>query len=144
MDTKRILLVGADEVFRCRLHDILEKERGLEIVGECTSVEAALCQIDSLVPNIVLSEFWLSGMDRVLETCRRLTISGFACDVIILCGGQEPISYASATGATDYFYQDGKPEKIINAIRLACRLQLLRAKLVTDFYQISHREAIRL
>ena len=144
MTQGRILLVGEDELFHQRLHGILEKERGLEIVGDCTSVEAALCQIDTLVPNIVLSEFWLSGMDRVIEACRRLTISGFACDVIILCGGQWPISNASATGAADYFYKDGKPEKIINAIRLACRLQLLMAKLETDYYRISSRDAILL
>ena len=144
MDIGRILLVDEDELFHRRLHDILEKERGLEIVGDCNSVEAALCQIDSLVPNIVLSEFWLSGMDRVIEDCRRLTISGFACDVIILCGGQRPISCASATGAAGHFYVDGKPEKIINAIRLACRLQSLRAKLETDFYQVSSRDTIRL
>ncbi len=135
MDQGRILIAGEDELFHYRVHNILEKERGLEIVGGYASVEAALGQIDSLVPNIVLSEFWLPGMDRLIEACYRLTRSGFACDVIILCGGQGPIGCAPATGATDYFYQDGKPEKIIKVLRLACRLQALRAKLEPDFYQ---------
>lgn len=144
MNQGRILSVGEDELFHQSLHDIVKKERGLEIVGECTSVEAALGQIDTLVPNIVLSEFWLSGMDRVIEACHRLTRSGFACDVIILCGGQKPIGDALTVGATDYFYQDGRSEKIVNTIRLACRLQSFRAKLGTDYYRISSRDVIRL
>ena len=144
MNQKRILLVGEDELFHRQLHDILEKERGLEIVGDCTSVEAALCQVDSLVPHIVLSEYWLAGMDRVIEVCHRQSISGFACDVIILCGGQRPVSCASATGAADSFYQDEKPAKIIKAIRLACQLQSVRTKVEADFFQVSSRDAIRL
>jgi len=98
MKKGRILLVDEDELFRIQVRHMLERQEDMEIVGDCTSAEEAISQIETLSPNIVLMDAQLPGMNGI-EACRHLTGNGDDCDVTMLSTCQELISDALKAGA---------------------------------------------
>lgn len=101
MEKARILLVDDNSLFRRGVRHRLEQEEDMEIVGECTSAEEALSQLETLSPNVVIMDTWLPGMNGI-EACRRMTGNGHVCDVIMLGTGQELIAHALIAGATGF------------------------------------------
>ena len=122
MKKVRILLVGENEFFRRRIRHSLEQEEDMEIVGDCTSAEEALSQVETLFPNVVLIDAWLPGMDGI-EACRRLAGNGHAYDVILLTTGQELMANALTAQAAGFFPKELKQGQLVTAIRLAYKWQ---------------------
>ncbi len=70
MDTAlRALIVDDEPLGILRVRDLLESERDVEILGECTTGEEALEAIRRLRPNLVFLDIRMPGMDgfEVLE-----------------------------------------------------------------------------
>ena len=57
--TTRILLADEYQMVRQGLRALLEKESGLEVVGEAASGPAVLRQVEDLAPDIVLLDLTL-------------------------------------------------------------------------------------
>ncbi len=141
MEKARILLVDEDKIFRMKVRHTLEREEGMEIIGDCTSAEEALSQVDILSPNIILMDTLLPKMDGI-EACRHLTGNGHTCDVIMLSADQELVSYALSAGATFYFPKDLRRKELATAVRLICKWQSLKAENDTSVYSIRQIEAM--
>ncbi len=97
----RIVLVDDHALLREGLRRILERELDLEIVGEAETGEAALELVAHLIPDIVLMDVRMPGMDGI-EATRRLGASHPQVQVLVLSAYPEFTREALQAGAAGY------------------------------------------
>ena len=112
----RIVLVDDHQVVRHGITAMLSIEKDMEIVGSYGSAEEALPQIELLLPDIVLLDFRMPGLNGI-EACRLIKAKGLTCDVIILTLYEEHFAEAMRAGAKGYLPKDMKMEELIGTIR---------------------------
>ncbi len=105
----RVLLIDNDENVRRRVRDILGKEGGVEVVGECLSVEDAILRMVVLRPDVILIDTLLPDIDLIKATS---SLKGSSpdkgIDVIFLADSSDYWVDALRAGATGYLLKDMK------------------------------------
>lgn len=112
----RLFLVDDHQVVRQGLRAMLESEEDIKIIGDCSSGEEAIPQVERLSPDIVLLDVRMPGINGI-EACRQLKAKGLACDVIILTLYGEHFAEAIEAGAKGYLPKDIRREELIETIR---------------------------
>jgi DNA-binding NarL/FixJ family response regulator len=118
----RILIVDDHNVVRQGLRFLLEHEPDIEVVGDCADGESAVRAVEDLVPNVVLLDLQMPGMDGI--TClRRVKASSPATQVIVLTShhGEDLVLDAVRAGATSYLLKTAGVEEVVRAVRGAAR-----------------------
>ena len=67
----RILLVDDHEVVRLGVRGLIERQSGMDVVGEAGTVREAVSQVEQLAPDVVLLDVRLPGGNG-LEACRQI------------------------------------------------------------------------
>lgn len=116
----RILLVDDQAVVRAGLRTILEAHDDLEVVGEAAAGREAIDLTTTLVPDVVLMDIRMPGMDG-LEATQRLLSAGTAVKIVVLTTyGQDLYLYeALRAGATGFLLKTDPPERLVDAVRAA-------------------------
>ncbi|KKL18960.1 hypothetical protein LCGC14_2470280 [marine sediment metagenome] len=83
MDHIRVVLVDNEEMVLEGLKGMLGGDLGIEVVGTAPGGKRALEQLDSLGPDILITDMKMPGMDGV-ELPRRVKTRGPKCRVIML------------------------------------------------------------
>jgi DNA-binding NarL/FixJ family response regulator len=116
--TTRVLLVDDHELLRAGLRSRLEKEPGIEIVGETDTAERAVILARSLQPDLVLLDLLLprkNGFDAIPE------IAGVAPNArVIVISSQTAASSvrrALSAGASGYIPKRASDGELLAAIR---------------------------
>jgi two-component system, NarL family, response regulator NreC len=119
--TTRVLLVDDHELLRAGLRSRLEKEPGIEVVGEADSAEQAVVRARVLQPDLVLLDLLLprkTGFDAIPE------ITGVAPDarVIVVSSQTAPSSVRRAltAGAAGYVPKRASDSELVTAINQVC------------------------
>jgi len=112
----RILLVDDHAVVREGLKHILAHEEDMEVVGESANGQEALSQVETLCPNIVLTDIKMPVMDGI-ELIRYLKEQYASCNIIALTIYDEYLAAAMEAGARGYLLKDIKAEELTQAIR---------------------------
>ena len=81
--TVRILLADEYQIVRQGLRALLEKETGLEVVGEAASGPAVMRQVQDLAPDIVLLDLSLPELHGV-EAIRQILATSPQVKIIAL------------------------------------------------------------
>lgn len=68
----RVLLVDDHEMMRSGLRAVLEKDAQLEVVGEAGDGRVALEQVDELLPDIVVMDVGMAGLNGIDATARMM------------------------------------------------------------------------
>jgi NarL family two-component system response regulator LiaR len=104
------------------LRDFLELDEHIEVVGEASSGEEGIALARELLPDVVLMDLVMNGMDGV-EATRRLTAISPSSRVIVLTSFAEDnkIFPAIKAGAISYLLKDISPEDLAEAIYAAQR-----------------------
>jgi len=115
-----ILLVDDHEVVRKGVRAYLETLPEFSVVGEAASGEEALTQVTEQVPDVVLMDLILPGMDGV-ETTRRVKAISPRTQVVVLTSYHEDIHIFPAlrAGAISYILKDMKMDKLVDALHRA-------------------------
>jgi two-component system, NarL family, response regulator NreC len=115
--TTRVLLVDDHELLRAGLRSRLEKEPGIEVVGEADSAERAVVLARALQPDLVLLDLLLprtNGFDAIPE------IAGVAPEarVIVVSSQTAPSSVRRAltAGAAGYVPKRASDGELVTAI----------------------------
>lgn len=131
--TVSILIVDDHEVVRNGIRSYLETIKDFEVVGEADSGEAAIQMVSELIPDIVLLDLIMPGMDGV-ETTRQIKKITPRTQVVVLTSYHEDVHIFPAlkAGAISYILKDMKMERLVDALQRAVRHEVTLHPLVAE------------
>jgi DNA-binding NarL/FixJ family response regulator len=114
-----VMLVDDHPVFRQGLRRVLESEDDLDVVAEVDDGQEALRLAKQLVPNVLLLDINLPGMNG-LQVARALKDTLLDINIIMLTAyhDDQQVFHSVRAGASAYFPKDVSPRRLIEAIRL--------------------------
>lgn len=119
----RVALVDDHAVVRRGLRTFFESYGDFLVVGEASSGEDALRQVESWLPDVVVMDLLMpGGMDGV-ETTRRLREVSPHTQVVALTSATDDARVVAAlrAGAIGYVRKDAQPDVLLEAVRAAAR-----------------------
>jgi len=128
-----ILIVDDHEVVRNGIRSYLETIKDFDVVGEAESGEKAIKLVSELIPDIVLLDLIMPGMDGV-ETTRQIKKISRRTQVVVLTSYHEDVHIFPAlkAGAISYILKDMKMEKLADALLRAVRHEVTLHPLVAE------------
>lgn len=117
-----VLIVDDHALVRQGVRAFLETQADVSVVGEAASGEECLRLLAQHVPDVVLLDLVMPGMDGV-ETTRRIKRLSPRTQVIVLTSydSDEHIFPALKAGALSYMLKDATPQELAGAVRSALR-----------------------
>jgi DNA-binding NarL/FixJ family response regulator len=117
-DKIRLLIVDDQRLMREGLRTLLEFEHGFEVVGEAADGQSALDAYAELLPDVVLMDIRMPGMDGV-EATRRLRERWSETKVIILTTFDDDANVFEGlrAGAAGYLLKDLSGQELAQAVR---------------------------
>lgn len=118
----RVLLVDDHAVVRGGLQALLDREPGVEVVGEAEDGEQAVRAADRLRPDVILMDLEMPGIGGI-EATRRIAEAHPNTKVVVLTShaSEEDVFPALKAGAIGYLLKHSAPEHLLQAIRQAYR-----------------------
>jgi NarL family two-component system response regulator LiaR len=115
-----ILIADDHEVVRNGIRSYLETITDFHVVGEASSGEETLTMVSELIPDIVLLDLIMPGMDGI-ETTRRVKQTSPRTQVVVLTSYHEDVHIFPAlkAGAISYILKDMKMEKLVDVLHRA-------------------------
>jgi DNA-binding NarL/FixJ family response regulator len=121
MDEKtpiRVFLLDDHEVVRRGLHDLLESEGDIEVVGESGSVREAIARIPALRPDVAVLDARLPDGSGI-EVCRTVRGVDESIQALILTSydDDEALFAAIMAGAAGYVLKEIRGSDLVDGIR---------------------------
>jgi two-component system, NarL family, response regulator LiaR len=119
-DPISILIVDDHEVVRNGIRSYLSTLPEFQVVGEADSGEEAVKLVAELIPDVVLMDLIMPGMDGV-ETTREVKKISPRTQVVVLTSYHEDVHIFPAlkAGAISYILKDMKMDKLVETIHRA-------------------------
>ncbi len=140
--TIKVLIVDDHNVVREGLRRILELDNEIEVIGEAGNGEEAITKAVSLLPDIIIMDLKMPGMDGIAAT-REIKQRLPEVNILVLTlYAEDFVRQAIEAGASGYLLKDSDCEQITKAIHQVhaglspIALSLTRG-LVTEFAKIS-------
>lgn len=117
-----ILIVDDHSVVRQGVRAFLEAQPDLSVVGEAASGEQAVQLAQQCLPDVVLMDLLMSGMNGI-EATRLVKLVSPRSQIIVLTSyyEDEHIFPALRAGAISYTLKDIHPTELVEAVRKAAR-----------------------
>jgi NarL family two-component system response regulator LiaR len=138
-DPITVVIVDDHEMVRHGASCYLEAQPSITVVGEAASGQEALELVREHVPQVVLMDLVMPGMDGV-EATRRVKDISPRTQIIVLTSfhQDEHIFPALQAGAISYLLKDVKAQELVGAIHLAAQGEAtlhprVAARLVNEF-----------
>ncbi|MGW0803248.1 response regulator [Nonomuraea sp. NPDC002799] len=130
----RVAVADDQAVVRMGLRALLEREPGMECVGEAADGAAALALIRHTRPDVLLLDIRMPGMDGLaalraiagepgLRSTRIVVVTTFAVD--------EYVFAALQAGASGFVLKDSAPDELVNAVRVVAAGEALLSPAIT-------------
>jgi NarL family two-component system response regulator LiaR len=121
-DPITIMIVDDHEMVRKGAIGYLEAQADLVVVGEAGNGEDAVQLAREFIPDVVLMDLVMPGMDGV-EATRKIKDASPRTQIIVLTSyhQDEHIFPALKAGAISYLLKDVKARELVEAIRMAAR-----------------------
>ena len=122
--TIRVLLADDQALVRAGFRALLDAQPDIEVVDEAADGEAAVAAARSLLPDVVLMDIRMPGVDG-LEATQRIAADErlAAVHIVILTTFDldEYVFEALRVGASGFLVKDTEPVELIQAVRVAAR-----------------------
>lgn len=114
----RVVLVDSHEMVRAGLKAMLADHPGVRVVGEAPDAPTGVRIVESLAPDVVLTEMRLGGSTSGLDVCRDLIAWCASARVVILTvyDDEQYLSQALQAGARGYLLKQISAEELVSAI----------------------------
>ena len=130
----RVVLADDQALVRAGFRSLLDAQEGVEVVGEAGTGDEAVRLASELVPDVVLMDIRMPGMDglaatRAIAVDRRLA----AVRIVVLTtfGLDEYVFEAIRSGASGFLVKDTEPDELIQAVRVVATGEALLSPSVT-------------
>lgn len=116
----RVLIVDDHPVTRDGLRAALGTDQEMEVIGEATSGDEAIAQVDELDPDVVFMDVRMPGMNGI-EATKQIRQKHPDTKIILFTVDESraSISEAIQAGVNGYLLKDVGADELINAARLA-------------------------
>ena len=135
----RVLIADDHTMFRAGLRALLATEQDIEVIGEAADGEEAVAKSRKLVPDVVVMDILMPGMNG-MEATSRLAAECPATKVLVLSmyDDDEHVQQLLAAGAAGFVLKQATTDELVRAIRevVAGGLPLspsIAAKVVRDY-----------
>jgi DNA-binding NarL/FixJ family response regulator len=130
--TIRVLVADDQPLMRAAFEMTLRTEEDIDLVGEASDGLEAVEQARRLLPDVILMDVRMPGMDGV-EATRILAAEDRTTKILILTTFDidEYVIEAIRAGASGFLLKDVRPSDLIEAIRIVARGDALLAPSVT-------------
>ncbi|MET9359656.1 response regulator transcription factor [Streptomyces sp. NPDC006632] len=114
----RVFLLDDHEVVRRGLHDLLDSEPGIEVIGEASTAEQALARGPALRPDVAVLDVRLPDGDGI-TVCRELRsrMPDLACLMLTSFDDEDALLDAIMAGAAGYVLKEINGSDLISAVR---------------------------
>jgi DNA-binding NarL/FixJ family response regulator len=113
----RVLIVDDDDLMRAGLRAVLSSDETVEVVGEAGDGRAALDEVRSRQPHVVLMDVRMPDLDGIAATSELLAASADVKVVILTTFEQDDYIFGALTaGASGFLLKRTRPEELIAAI----------------------------
>lgn len=138
----RLLLVDDHQVVREGLRRMLAIEDGIQVIGEACNGEEAISKAAQLVPDVIVMDLKMPGMDGISATYEIKKNQPNVQVLILTLYAEDYVKKAIEAGASGYLLKDSGTDQITAAIRQVydgfCPIApSLTRDLVVEFTQIS-------
>jgi NarL family two-component system response regulator LiaR len=118
----RVLLVDDHAVVRKGMRALVDREAGIEVVGEAEDGDQAVHAADRLRPDVILMDLEMPGTGGI-EATRQITAAHPDTRIVVLTShaAEEDVFPALKAGALGYLLKHSAPEEVLQAIRQAYR-----------------------
>jgi DNA-binding NarL/FixJ family response regulator len=117
-----VMVVDDHAVVRAGLTRVLGTASDVSIVAQAASGPEALELLDHVMPDVILMDVSMPGMDGILTTRAILAEHPEACVVALTSfGDRERVMAMVDAGARGYLVKDGDPDELTRAIRAAAQ-----------------------
>jgi two-component system response regulator DevR len=122
----RVFLLDDHEVVRRGVHDLLNDEPDITVVGEAGTVEQALVRVPALRPQVAVLDIRLPDGDGV-TVCRELRsrMPDLACLMLTSFDDEEALLDSIMAGASGYVLKQIQGSDLVSAVRTVARGQSL-------------------
>ncbi|WP_121750976.1 response regulator transcription factor [Streptomyces sp. E2N166] len=122
----KVFLLDDHEVVRRGVHDLLDDEPDITVVGEAATVEQALVRVPALRPDVAVLDVRLPDGDGV-TVCRELRSSmpDLACLMLTSFDDEEALLDSIMAGAAGYVLKQIEGSDLVSAVRTVARGQSL-------------------
>jgi two-component system response regulator DevR len=129
----RILLVDDHEVVRVGVRALIERQPGMEVVGEAATVREAVNKAQELMPDVVVLDIRLPGGSG-LDACRQIKAHRPSTRIIILTSfpDDEVLFDAISAGADGYVLKQIGSDDLIRALERVGRGESLLDPALTN------------
>jgi two-component system response regulator DevR len=129
----RVLLVDDHEVVRLGLRALIERQPGMEVVGEAGTAREAVAQTGRLAPDVVVLDVRLPGSSGI-EACSQIKARWAETRIIILTSfpDEDVLFDAISAGADGYVLKQVGSDDLIRALERVGRGESLLDPSVTD------------
>ncbi len=144
-DRIRVMICDDHALFRRGLIMVLEAEDDIEVVAEAEDGEDAVVKVAEFVPDVVLMDVRMPGVDGI-EATRRIADEVPTAKILMLTVSDEEADLYEAikAGATGYLLKEISIEEVASAVRGVVAGQSLispsmASKLLTEFTNLAKR-----
>jgi DNA-binding NarL/FixJ family response regulator len=130
----KVLLADDQALVRAGFTSLLDAQEDIEVVGEAGSGEEAVRLATELLPNVVLMDIRMPGMDGLAATRRIVAEPRLAeVRVVILTtfGLDEYVFEAIRSGASGFLVKDTEPGELLQAVRVVAGGEALLSPSIT-------------
>ena len=139
-----VMIVDDHEVVRKGIRAYLESTSEFKVVGEASSGQEAIQLVVDLVPDVILMDLMMPGMDGIQATRQIKKISPRS-QIVVLTSFHEDshIFPALRAGANSYILKDVKMEDLAEALQRAARREVTFHPLVAErlLRSVRHEDA---
>jgi DNA-binding NarL/FixJ family response regulator len=146
-DAITVMIVDDHEMVRRGACSYLEAQPDISVVAQASSGEEAVKLAQEFIPDVVLMDLVMPGMDGVEATRRVKDISPRSQIVILTSFHQDEFIFpALQAGAISYLLKDVKASELVEAIRRAARGEAtlhprIAARVIKTFRSLDPEEA---
>ncbi|MET7876185.1 response regulator transcription factor [Micromonospora profundi] len=116
----RVLLVDDQHLIRAGLRMLCEAQPDIEVVGEADNGRDAVTLAARLVPDVVVMDLRMPGVDGITATTRILAERPAARVLVLTTFGDDDHLYPALTaGACGFLLKDAPPTELLDGIRRA-------------------------
>jgi DNA-binding NarL/FixJ family response regulator len=118
MEKTRVLIADDHPLFRHGIRGLLDATADFEAIGEATSGDEVITQADELLPDMILMDIHMPGVNGI-EATRHILHAHPQIHVLMVTMFEDDASVFSAmrAGAHGYILKDAQKEDLLRAIR---------------------------